>query len=126
MTFSNAIKICLRDYVDFSGRASRSEYWWFQLGVFLIVLILPLMIAGIVFWSTDIFTALIVYYILAGMFSLFLIIPSLAVAVRRLHDIGRSGWWYFITFVPLIGGIWFLVLMLTGSDEENEYGLPTV
>jgi uncharacterized membrane protein YhaH (DUF805 family) len=50
-------------------------------------------------------------------------IPNLAVAVRRLHDIGKSGWWYFILFIPCgIGAIWFLILMVTGSDSENAYG----
>jgi uncharacterized membrane protein YhaH (DUF805 family) len=58
-----------------------------------------------------------------GLYALAIILPALAVAVRRLHDIGKSGWWLFITFVPLVGSIWYLVLLATDSQPgENEYG----
>ena len=56
-------------------------------------------------------------------YALFMFIPGLAVAVRRLHDVGKSGWWYFIALVPLIGGIWLIVLFATeGTRGNNEYG----
>lgn len=55
---------------------------------------------------------------------LLLLLPMIAVTVRRLHDTNHSGWWCFIIFVPLIGPLWLLLLMLTDSDEENRYGLP--
>ena len=59
-----------------------------------------------------------VYILLA----LAMFIPALAVTVRRLHDVGKSGWWFFIAFIPLVGAIWLLVLMCTDSVEDNEYG----
>ena len=72
----------------------------------------------------DVAGMMIAGYIGAFLSSLMLFLPMLSVFVRRLHDTNHSGWWYFIAFVPLIGGIWLLVLLLTDSDEENEYGLP--
>lgn len=72
----------------------------------------------------DVAGMMIAGYIGAFLSSLMLFLPMLSVFVRRLHDTNHSGWWYFIAFVPLIDGIWLLVLLLTDSDEENEYGLP--
>ena len=74
----------------------------------------------------DVAGMMIAGYIGAFLSSLMLFLPMLSVFVRRLHDTNHSGWWYFIAFVPLIGGIWLLVLLLTDSDEENEYGLPVI
>lgn len=124
MTFTDSIKKCLDKYTTMEGRAPRSEYWWF-----------------IVFnWITFVFTAIVFSFIgmfaggeegamIAGMIGylivcLALICPNVCVLVRRLHDTGHSGFWYFISFVPLIGGLWLLFLLLQGSDDENEYGLP--
>ena len=109
----------LKKYAVFSGRARRKEYWMF---------VLFNMIFGIVAFGLDymlgtamggegtpgIFT--ILYY-------LAIFIPSLAVMVRRLHDIGKSGWWFFITLVPLVGSIWYFILLVTDSAPgENEFG----
>ena len=66
---------------------------------------------------------LIAGYIGAFLASLMLFLPMLSVFVRRLHDTNHSGWWYFIA-LTIVGGIWLLVLLLTDSDEENQYGLP--
>ena len=63
-------------------------------------------------------------YVGAGLTQLLLFLPALSVLVRRLHDGGHSGWCYFLPLIPLIGGIWLLVYLLSGSDEENQYGLP--
>lgn len=63
------------------------------------------------------------YGVIYSLYSLAMLVPSLAVAVRRLHDVGKSGWWIFINLVPLIGSIWFLILMLQDSQPgENQYG----
>ncbi len=101
----------LKKYVVFSGRARRKEYWMFAL--FNLIIALILLVVG-----TVIHTQLL-YYI----YVLLVLIPSLAVAVRRLHDIGQSGWWFLIAIVPLIGPIILLFLFIRDSDPgENKYG----
>ena len=63
------------------------------------------------------------YGVLSGLYSLAIILPSLAIEIRRLHDIGKSGWWIFIALIPLVGSIWLLVLLATeGQPGENQYG----
>lgn len=109
---------CWKKYVDFGGRARRREYWWFWLINVVIAWILA-MIA--VFTSND--TNLSPFYWVAVLFSLAIILPSLAVQIRRLHDVGKSGWWIFISLVPFIGSLWLLVLMLSDSQAgTNQYG----
>lgn len=96
----------------FDGRATRKEYWVFSLINFFVMMILSVV---------DIFIFPILYLIVIFFFASLL--PSLAVGVRRLHDIGKSGWWMFISLVPLVGGIWLLVLFLSDSmANENKYG----
>lgn len=110
------------NYANFSGRARRTEYWMFQLVNFVIVMgvFIVSLILGVAGRSTGMATLFMLLYIVYG---LAIIIPSLAVSVRRLHDTGRSGWWILINFVPLIGGLWYLVLMLIGGDPgNNAYG----
>ncbi len=102
----------LRKYAVFSGRARRKEFWMYVLFYIIIVVVLSVVesMIGIPF-------------ILSGLYTLALIIPSIAVTVRRLHDTGRSGWWWFIGFVPVIGGIVLLVFMVLDSQPgDNEYG----
>lgn len=102
----------LKNYATFSGRARRKEYWMF---------VLFNTIVGFVLWILDIIIG--TYFVLDGLYCLAIILPSLAVSVRRLHDIGKSGWWMFISLIPLIGGIWLLVLFVTdGTPGENTYG----
>ena len=108
----------LKKYAVFSGRARRKEYWMFVLFnlIFTIVAVLLDNLLGTAI--EDVGYGL--FYIL---YMLAVIIPSLAVMVRRLHDTGKSGWWFFISLVPLIGSIWLLVLMVTDSQPgENQYG----
>ncbi|WP_420034810.1 DUF805 domain-containing protein [Streptomyces sp. cg28] len=104
----------LKKYATFQGRARRQEYWMFAL--FNIVIALVLVILAAVTKSTAIYIVYVLY-ILATL------LPSLGVLVRRLHDTGRSGGWFFIAFVPFVGGIWLLVLtVLEGTPGDNAYG----
>lgn len=114
-------KKCFQHYADFNGRARRKEYWGFVL-FYCIFYFAAYIVAAIIdnIIGVPIFTALI------SLAALGAIVPSLAVLVRRLHDIGKSGWWYFISFVPFIGTIWLLVLLCTdGTRDHNMYGAPT-
>ncbi|WP_030770749.1 MULTISPECIES: DUF805 domain-containing protein [unclassified Streptomyces] len=102
----------LKKYAVFSGRARRQEYWMFFL--FNAAAAIVLMILDGVLGT---------YPLLVGLYVLATFLPSLAVTVRRLHDLGKSGAWYFIAFVPFIGGIWLLVLTATaGQPQPNQYG----
>jgi uncharacterized membrane protein YhaH (DUF805 family) len=105
----------LKQYANFEGRARRREYWMFALGNAIIGIVI-----GLIFAITQSTT---LYYILFGIFYLAILVPSIAVGARRMHDIDKSGWWLLITFVPLIGGIWLLVLAATeGTRGPNQYG----
>ena len=109
----------LKQYADFSGRARRKEYWMFVLFNF---------IFGIVAIALDnvlgMTVGILPYGVLYILYVLALFIPNLAVCVRRLHDVGKSGWMIFIALIPIIGAIWLLVLMLIEGDAgENGYGL---
>ncbi|MFC5046257.1 DUF805 domain-containing protein [Aquimarina hainanensis] len=108
----------LNKYAEFNGRARRKEYWFFALFnlLFAIVAIILDNVLGIAIREIG-------YGPLYGIYALATIIPGLAVAVRRLHDIGKSGWMILIAFIPFIGAIWLLILFTTDSDPgENEYG----
>lgn len=101
----------LQNYVNFEGRARRTEYWMFTLINFVISL-------GIGFIAN-----LIGLEVLGTVYSLAVLLPGIAVAVRRLHDIGKSGWMYLLIFLPVIGWIWLIVLLATeGNAGPNEYG----
>jgi len=107
----------LKKYAVFSGRATRSEYWYFILFNFIISIILSIIDRAISSVSgTNLGTLGTIYYLVV-------LIPSLAVSVRRLHDVGKSGWMILINLIPLVGWIWFLVLTVTDSNPgENKYG----
>jgi uncharacterized membrane protein YhaH (DUF805 family) len=107
-----------KKYATFSGRATRGEYWGFVL--INIVIFAILYIPAAVTAKNGSTSPLIA---LPAIFDLAIIIPSLAVLVRRLHDSDRSGGWFFIAFVPFIGGLWlFILTLLGGSAGENKYG----
>lgn len=111
MGFTDAVKSCLNQYVGFYGRAPRSEYWWFMLFQ-VIVAVATMIIDGIL--------GTMFINVLA---SLALLLPTLAVTIRRLHDTDRSGWWIFIALVPLIGFIVLLVFYLQrGTEGQNSHG----
>lgn len=108
----------LKKYAVFSGRARRQEYWMFVLINLIISIILSIIdnIMGLAGPESP-------YGIISSIYLLFVLIPSIAVGVRRLHDIGKSGWMLLIAFIPLIGAIWLIVLFVKDSDSgENEYG----
>ncbi len=112
----------LKNYATFTGRARRKEYWMFVLCNMLIVF--GWMILGGILSVVTSSTGIMMFFtVLMYIYALAILIPSIAVVVRRLHDTNRSGWFYFIAFIPLIGGIWLLVLMCTDGDyKENQYG----
>lgn len=120
--FSEAIRSFYSQYANFSGRATRAEYWWVALYIFIVAVMLYLPATLLL---EDNNSLGYVFMGLYGLFCLVNIIPGLAIAWRRLHDIGKGGGWYFITFVPLIGSIWLLVLLLKDSEPfPNRFGNP--
>ncbi len=113
VTFVEAITMALtQNYCNFTGRASRAEYWWYCLFNVILSTIL-----------TTNFGNGTVGLIVSGIVSLALFLPGLGLAVRRLHDIGKSGWWLLLGIVPLIGWIILIVWYVKPSQEStNEYG----
>jgi uncharacterized membrane protein YhaH (DUF805 family) len=108
----------LKQYADFSGRARRQEYWMFALFnmIFTIVAMILDNVLGIAMEGVG-YGPIYILYVLA------VFIPGLAVAVRRLHDVGKSGWMLLIALIPLVGAIWLLVLLFTDSQKEsNKWG----
>ena len=112
MDFSTAVKTCFSKYIDWNGRALRSEYWWW---------VLFAVIVSVVTSIVDIALGLALFN---PLWSLATLLPSIFVATRRLHDVGRTGWWQLIMFT----GIGVLVLLywyiIEGEKEENAYGPP--
>ena len=105
MNFSEAIKVCFKKYADFSGRASRPEFWWFVLFQLLVLLV-----AGML--------GKFVYFIaVAGLF-----LPGIAAGARRLHDIGKSGWFQLIYLIPLIGFLLLIYWFVQPGTGPNQYG----
>lgn len=108
------VKLALSRYAEFKGRSRRSEYWYWTLA--LVLVLLPFYVLGVALEST-------IFLILYVLITLATLVPGIAVLVRRLHDTGRSGWWYFIALVPLVGGIILLVFLATeGESGPNQYG----
>lgn len=112
MTFTDSIKTCFNKYATFSGRASRSEYWWFYL--FFILLYAATAILSIL--VSEIFSFGMILVLLG------LLLPSLAAGIRRLHDVDKSGWWMLISIVPLIGLILIYFLAAEGTSGDNQFG----
>ena len=114
MQLAEAVSTCFAKYATFSGRAVRSEYWnW----------ILFTVIAGIVFAVIEVIISKTLGTVLAGIFNLGTILPSIAVACRRLHDIDRSGWWQLLVFIPILG--WLVLLYWfcqPGPQGGNRFG----
>ncbi|NPC58005.1 DUF805 domain-containing protein [Caenimonas soli] len=103
-----AVRTCLTKYADFNGRAARPEFWWFILAQVVVGIILNMIVP-----------------VLGGLFSLAMLVPTLAAGSRRLHDIGKSGWLQLLGFIPLIG--WAILIYWAaqpGQPESNQYGPP--
>lgn len=112
MDFSTAVQACFSRYATFSGRAPRAEYWWWTLFV---------IIANAVLTAVD--TMLGFDSLLSGLFALATLLPSLAVGARRLHDLGKSGWWLLIGLIPLVGVIILIIWFIRpGEPGQNAYG----
>jgi uncharacterized membrane protein YhaH (DUF805 family) len=111
MNMQEAVRSALSRYATFSGRARRSEYWFFYLSI-----IIASMVAAVI--DLIIGMQVLEWIVLAGTF-----IPNLAVASRRLHDIGKSGWWQLIVLIPIVGWILIIVWLATDSTPgSNQYG----
>lgn len=104
MTFGESIKACFSKYAEFSGRADRTEYWWFEL--FLLLILIGAGMLG----DT-----------LANLISLAIMLPSLAVGARRLHDVNKSGWWQLLYLVPIIGWIVLIYWSSQPGREPNRF-----
>jgi uncharacterized membrane protein YhaH (DUF805 family) len=108
----------LRKYAEFNGRARRKEYWMFVLFNFIFAIVAAIIdnILGTAFEGIG-------YGLIYILYCLAVVVPSLAVLVRRLHDVGKSGWWFWIVLIPIIGAIWLFVLLVTeGNPGDNQYG----
>lgn len=111
MNFVDSIKLGFSNYVNFTGRACRSEYWYWALFV---------LIGFIVAEIIDAVIGVAVFYTL---FALAVLLPNIAIGVRRLHDLDRSGWWLLLGLIPLIGAIILLVWFCSkGTDGPNRFG----
>lgn len=101
----------ISNYIGFTGRARRKEYWMFMLVNLIITLVLGIL------------SSLFGSELLTKLYSLFIFLPSLAVTVRRLHDTGKSGWWVLIGLIPIVGFIVLLIFTCIDSDPgTNQYG----
>ena len=114
-----AVKICFKKYAICSGRSRRSEFWYFELFNFIIDLILSIPI--IIFRGEK--TPRLVFEIISLVYHILTILPNISVSIRRLHDTGRSGYYYLINLIPIVGNFIVLYYMLCDSQEQpNEYG----
>ena len=108
MSFTESVKTCFNKYVTFKGRATRSEYWWFTLGAYVLIALVSLLI----FALFNVVAMFFAYIATALAVSL----PAWSVAVRRLHDTNHSGWWLLCPVYPII------LMFIEGSEGENDYG----
>ena len=119
MGFTEAVQTCLSKYIDFSGRARRSEYWFFTLFVCIAQMVLGFA-GNMIFGAPENGGT----NMLQNLFSLVVFLPSVAVFWRRMHDIGRTGLWFLLNLVPFIGQIVLLVFECTDSQPgENQFGM---
>jgi uncharacterized membrane protein YhaH (DUF805 family) len=110
-------KVVFENYANFSGRARRSEYWYYALMNIILAVVMMILdkTLGTNFEPLP-------YGYLYMIYALAVLVPGLAVAVRRLHDVGKSGWFFLVVLIPLVGPIWLLVLLCTDSVDDNNWG----
>ena len=112
MTFTESVSVCFKKYFVFQGRASRSEYWWFQL------IVAP---AYLIFEITESESSPVSYLFLV--ITILTLIPAISAGVRRLHDTNKSGFYLLLGFIPFIGGLILLFFLITdGTKGKNKYG----
>ncbi len=106
-----AVKTVLNNYFTFEGRSGRPEYWWFVLAYFIVGVVLAILgnVIGVFSW-------------ISNLLSLALLIPSIAVGIRRFHDIGKSGWWLLLGLIPILGWIAVIYFAAQPSVGANEHG----
>ena len=130
--FVEAIQTCFKKYVDFGGRARRSEFWNFYLFTFIISMCFTTLYSILLALSFDSFNSVNegvyrvanIILIICYLFGLVIFLPCLSVSIRRLHDIGKSGWFYLLGFIPIVGIIILVVWYAKDSDvETNKYGV---
>ncbi|MGD0702714.1 MAG: DUF805 domain-containing protein [Trebonia sp.] len=115
--FGEAISLAFKNAFVYQGRASRSAYWWFALFAFIVYLVVEIVVVVAAGHSLGARTGLDLLFLVVWL------IFGLAVAIRRLHDIDRSGWWYLIGLIPFVGGIVLLVFsLLPGTRGPNRFG----
>ena len=118
MDFQTSIKTCFKKYADFSGRASRSEFWWFELFLLIgaiVTVVIDIMMLGYTFEDKGPINII---------FAVVTFLPTIAVGARRLHDINRSGWWQLIA-LTVIGIILLIIWWATvGENKKNNHGNP--
>jgi len=129
MDFKQAIETCLRKkYADFSGRASRSEFWWFSLFTTIILAVILVIGRAVEFVPSLAGVVPLIFGFLILVVAIGLIVPGLAVSVRRLHDTGKSGWLILIGIIPIVSivGSWVLLVfyVLPSDAKANAYGEP--
>ena len=111
----------LRRYAEFHGRSTRREFWLFHLFFYALIIAVALITAGVSEPGDD--TPGMVFAILMGLIVLGLAVPMIAVSIRRLHDHDKSGWFYLLSFVPLVGWlIWLFIMLIPGTQGTNSYG----
>lgn len=117
MGFADAVKACLGRYATFRGRARRSEFWWF--GLFVALGGIAASVADMLLFGVEPEAPAV----LSPLFSLAMLLPNLAVGVRRLHDTGRTGWWMLVALVPLVGTIVLIWFWIQDSEPgTNDHG----
>ncbi len=105
VSFIEATKLFFTRYADFKGRSRRSEYWWASLATFIVTSVLTAIIPSLV-----------------GIWNLVILVPSIAICIRRMHDIGKSGWWILVNFIPVVGQILLIIWACKDSTEDNQWG----
>ncbi|MDE7081218.1 MAG: DUF805 domain-containing protein [Muribaculaceae bacterium] len=113
--FGDAVRLFFQNYANFNGRASRSMYWWVMLFNFIVACAIG--VIGAIIGSET------MAKFLDGIYTLAVLVPSLSIGVRRMHDIGKGGGWIFISLIPFVGWIWYIVLCCSDSEPfDNRFG----
>nr|WP_319484135.1 DUF805 domain-containing protein [uncultured Cohaesibacter sp.] len=120
MTFFAAVSSCLRHSFNFTGRAPRSEYWYWGLFIMLCSFMIGLL-GPVLFGRASVVSTLVANPLIL-VFSLVAVLPNFSVMVRRLHDVGKSGWWWLISLFPLLNLYFFYLLLKRGTNGPNKYG----